>query len=206
MRRLPGRLFSPLGFVLVGLLFLLPFVTASCTASPGTFNFSYSGVALATGHRPTIDPRLYRLASSQDSRQTPTQVDTEVWRVIHPLAAQWTLTAAFAIVVLGVLTMLIRRPRARVATGMCLALAGAAALLVAATLAERAVYRRFAVDTKALMTSGQDSAASYLSVGGGSGLWLAVGLLVVIFVGNGWHLARLYRPPSAAPAPAGGSP
>jgi hypothetical protein len=202
MRRVVGRLFSPLGFVLVGLLFLLPFVTASCTAQPGTFRFSYTGVDLVTGHRPVTDPRLYALAASGNPPQAPADVDTEVRHAIHPLAVQWTVAVAFAVVVLGVLTVLIGRPRVRVATGMCMALVGAVVLLVAAFIAEQAVYRRFAADTKPLVNSAPEL---YLSVHGDSGFWFALGLLMTIFVGNGAHLALLSRPPRTAPAATGGS-
>lgn len=204
MHRVAGRLFSPLGFVIVGLFFTLPFVTASCTAQAGTFKFSYTGVDLATGRRPRTDPNLYVLASRGDSRQTPAEVDAQIRQALHPLATQWTVTVTFVIVALGVLAVLIPRPRVRAATGMFLALAGAAVLMVAALVAEQSVYRRFAADTKSVMAP--ESPGSYLRVNGDTGLWLAVGLLMVIFVTDGWHLARLSRPPKAQPEPAGEQP
>lgn len=188
MRALLNRLLSPAGFVLVGLLFLLPFATASC----GAFAFTYTGVDLAAGNRPAPDPRLVALA--RDRGTSPTELNAELRRSLHPVSAQWPVTLAIGIVVVGVLTtVLVRRAGVRAAAAMCVALAAAVALLAAEIVASDAVYQRFAADAVPVMGTDADD---FVAVDGAYGFWLALGVLVVLFVGNGAYLIRLARPPT----------
>jgi len=193
-----GRLIGPTGFVLVGLTFLLPFATVSCTAQNKQLDYAYTGVDLVVKRRPAVDPKTY--AYAQADGLGPRDLDTQFRHTVHQIAVQWPVVAAFGVVLLGVLCVLIGRSRVR--TGLCMtwAITGAVALIAADYLAERAIYRRFAVDTKALMAPAP--ASSYLAVRPGYGFWLALGLLMLLFVGEGLHLARLVRPP-APPPPTG---
>ncbi|WP_460392126.1 hypothetical protein [Actinophytocola sediminis] len=187
------RLWSPAGFVLVLLLFLLPFVGVSCSADGvGSMEAEFTGFDLVTGGEPTFDttsPIADMVASDQAEMPSTGVVVPAVFALI--------------LVVAGAGAALVARPRTR-------ALAGAAAAALAAVLL--AVIQLFAESS--LVNSIVDSSAviaqstpidlapvvdeTYLAdaVSARIGFWFCLGLLVLIAAGNLLAAARSRAPSS----------
>src|SRR5262245_29569108 len=114
-RTLLSRLLSPTGFVLILLLFGLPFLAASCEAPQGDFEFSatYTGVDLVVGGHPD-------LVSSVD--------DASERRFDLPFPVQPLAVVALVAIVAGAGSVLLKERLFRHATGLGLAVLAAGTL------------------------------------------------------------------------------
>lgn len=191
MHPLIRRLLSPAGFVLVGLLFLLPFVTASCGGGSVAVTESFTGIDLATHQRPEIDPLLqseinagYRVHAAD----TPGATDLP-----RPLPVEGTIVAALGAVLVGALTVLVRQPWRRAVTGV--AAAGVAGILLAGGTvhAKQTAYRQIPPDVAPLVGTSASSVPSGFTVYLDYGFWIVIGLLAALFVGNAVDLVLLGR-------------
>src|SRR6185295_7730742 len=114
-RTLIARLLSPTGFVLIVLLFGLPFLAASCEAPQGDFEFSatFTGVDLVVGGKPDL---VSSVADASEKR-------FDVPFPMQPLAI-----AALVAIVAGAGSVLLRERLLRHATGLGLAVLAAGTL------------------------------------------------------------------------------
>jgi hypothetical protein len=188
-RTLLSRLLSPTGFVLIVLLFGLPFVAASCEAPQGDFEFSatFTGVDLVAGGRPD-------LVSSVD--------DASEQRFDVPIPVQPLAIIALVAILAGAGSALLRHRQIRHAAGLGLA------VLAAGTLAGAEVqalgdlvdtYRPIVTDVVNAQISGTEFVHSRV------GFWLAFYALVALAVGHAVALLRAWRA-AAASAPAAEEP
>jgi hypothetical protein len=178
------RLLSPLGFALVGLCFLLPFVVAGTGDDGGRVALEWRGGLLAVGGTPTQHTEL--LLWDQRRRAYVMQdVSDEVGEQRLPpwsrVPAQPAVMAAVVLVVAGVLAGVPATAAARAAMAGAAGSGAAGALAVGQWLA----FRRIAPDAKAV-----DWVATI-----GYGWWLAIGLAVALALANAvaWYFLRAGR-------------
>lgn len=187
-----GRLFSPAGLVLAGLLFLAPFLAVSCDA-PGGYGraapggtTTYTGWDLATGGTPDVSADHLRPAGQRRDDVLPPQ----------PLAG-----AVLVLVVIGVLvTVGVGRARTRRGVVAVIAAIGALFLLVNQATARVLIEERLREQITAPLPAGKQVGDFVQDQGGFAFALLA---LVLVALGNvaGWlRLVRVPRP-DAAPAP-----
>lgn len=189
-----GRLLSPAGLVLAGLLFLAPFLTVSCDA-PGGYGraapggtTTYTGWDLATGGTPDV---------TADKLLPPEQRRDDV------LAPQPLAAVVLVLVVIGVL-IAVGVDRARTRRGVLAALAAIAALflLVNQATVRVLVEERLREQITGPLPDGK-TVGDFVSDQGGFAFSLLA--LVLVALGNlaGW--VRLVRGPAARDAarPAG---
>jgi hypothetical protein len=177
--RRSGRWVSFSGFVLVAILFLLPFVTVSC-AAPGGYGraaagatTNYSGVDLAVGGSPAVDG-LLRPPAERHTDELPVQ----------PIA-----TLALLVVIAGaVVVALVRAVRARRLSAAGTALAAAVLVGSAVASAQALVEARLREQLTVEMPAGK-TAADF--VGTGTGAWLCMVVLALLGGANlfGWWRA-----------------
>jgi hypothetical protein len=191
MHPLTRKLLSPAGFVLVGLLFLLPFVTASCDSRDVPLSESFTGVNLGTHQPPQVDPVLRAEANIELTGTAAGRAGTV--RLPRPVPVEWTVVAAFGAVVIGALTALARRPWTRAVSGV--AAAGVAGILLTggAIHAREVIYHQVPVDVAPLAADVTSGSVVGFQVYLDYGFWLVIGVLAVLVAGNATHLVRLAR-------------
>jgi hypothetical protein len=192
LRRLP----SPVGFLLVAVCFLLPFVTLSCGSAqtPVEGRLTYTGVDLATGHVGTIT--LKSTPAAGDSTNSITFGSD----VARPAPVQPFLIVAMVLTALGILTSLVPLAWWRALSG------GAAAVLALIFLAGGQVNGMSAAREQArqdgvLLYGSSDSTGLVTATHIGYGFWLAVALLGALAVGSAVALIVHSRQKPADPAP-----
>jgi hypothetical protein len=183
--RRSGRWVSMSGFILVGLFFLLPFVTVSC-AAPGGYGraaagatTTYTGVDLAVGSGPSVDGRL-RPAAERRPDGLPAQ----------PVALVALATVAAGAVVIASVRAVRPRRLSAAAVAFFAAVLVLAVVAGARSLVEARLREQLAVEMPAGKT-----AADF--VGTGTGAALALAVLGMLGAANlfGWWRSR--RPDAA---------
>lgn len=196
MGPLVRRLLSPTGFVLVAGCFLLPFATASCGTDTEPIAGTFTGADLVTGHLPT---REFVISVSENYRKhgdTPPQDLIErIAASVRPIGWQPLLAAALLFALLGAAAGLMRRPWFRTLFATVAALVAGVLLAAGETVAKSAIYDRIGTDLRA-MTNNQP-VRSFLTVRTSGGVWLALVLLLVLFLGNAAVLIRSWPRPDA---------
>ncbi len=192
------KLWSPAGFVLVGICFLFPFFAASCSVpdedKTHDFSITYSGLDFVVGgHGDQVAPSelqrgVFATAGLVNDTATPSS------DVLDPMTPQLPAIVAVVLVALGVLTVVIRRQEVRAAVSAALAFAAGVSLY----LAFLAVKEDF---DDALVPSLTDKGIAAFSTQPQWGLWTAWGLLLVLMVSNvdAWVRAR-FKPRPVTPA------
>ena len=197
-----GRLASPTGFLLVGLCFVLPFLTVSCdTQADGQRvrgSLSYTGADFVVGGR--VD--LYYEAEARDERGVQRIEETDLKQSpigggpVEPIPVQPLAVATVALLGAGVLAGLLRPSGLRRLTAGALALVAAVLLVGGSLRATDQMAAQLAPLTGEAIGKNRDLIAF------GSGFWSAVGLLLLLGVGN--IAASLRTPaPHGRPSPAG---
>jgi hypothetical protein len=185
------RALSPLGFVLVGLCFLLPFVTIGHASETERVAATWHGTDLTVGGKARLhleellwDERLQRYTMQDVSAELAPML--RAW-VGDPLfvPSQPAFIGAALLVLLGVLAGVLAGAWSRAVTACAAGLAGAGMLAVGEWLALLRVDRFLTSDAA-------HAAATY-------GFWLAVGLLALLWAGNAVAAYRLRRRAGAAP-------
>ncbi len=181
MSPLLSRLLSPAGFVLVGLLFLLPFVGVSCSAPEiGSVDASYSGFDLVTGGDPA-----YEVDSPIADQAAPPGLEMPTPGVT-PLAV-----AVLVLLLVGVGCALLARPTVRLAVAGGVAALAAVLLVVTEvvarsglvdSIAEAAVVVRQSTSQNLDPVTGKDFLAGVVGIR--FGFWVTLGALVVLSAGN----------------------
>ncbi len=173
MLRRVARWLTPTGFVLAALCFTMAFAVVSCDA-PGGYGRSapggtttYTGLDLATGGAPTVDPAHLRPA---EQRQ-PDRLDPQ------PLAL-----AALMLLVLGAIVAAVVRDTwaRRAAMAVIAALAGVFLVANQGTT-EALLEARLQAQPAVPMPAGR-TATDYVHTGNGFGLALL--LTIALFLGN----------------------
>ncbi|MBB5872359.1 hypothetical protein F4553_005793 [Allocatelliglobosispora scoriae] len=181
------RLLSPTGFVLIGLCFLLPFVTASCSAGPETgapvgesveISGTYTGTDLLLGGAPDM-----RYPDTRVQGETKEIVDDDATSspmngAIDPLPAQKGAAVTVGLLVLGLIAGVLPWARLRHR------LTALAALLAALALVLTEVRAASLIEETALRSVGAAPGDSGIDMIFRYGFWLALGLLIVVAVGN----------------------
>jgi len=191
-RTLLSRLLSPTGFVLILLLFGLPFLAASCEAPQGDFEFSatFTGVDLVVGGQPD-------LVSSVD--------DVNEQRFDVPIPVQPLAIIAVVAIVVGAGAALLRERLFRHAAGLGLAVLAAGTLAGAEIQALNDLvdkYRPIVTDLVDAQIAGTEYVHTQI------GFWLAFYALVALAIGHAVALLVAWRataepvPAAEAPAPA----
>jgi hypothetical protein len=186
-RTLLGRLFSPAGFALVLLFFLLPFVTVSCGTDADKVDATFTGVDMAVGGMPDVKSAETDAAAAQELGQlVMAEIDLE------PLALL-AACAVFAGIVVGVLRR--RRIRHASAAGAAVLAAG---LLIGALARVPSHVSKFLGDVSGNepLPDGLTTSTHFLY-----GAWLAIIGLVGLAAGNAiafWR-ARAEQPAPASP-------
>jgi hypothetical protein len=182
MLGLLARLASPAGFVLVGLCFLLPFLTVSCSIDEPheriRGSLSYSGTDLVGGGRPDLHLRIDQF-SVGTSRIDETDMRREPFqrRPVDPIAVQPFAVATVVLLAAGALAGLLRPASLRRVTAGGTALVAAVLLVGALLLARNAAARQLA-PLVGTVAQARDK------IGLGAGAVLALGVLLVLGVGN----------------------
>jgi len=176
-RTLAARLFSPTGFVLVLLTFLLPFLAVACQAggSDGrTFSFSatFTGVDLVVGGTPTV-------TSSIDNGN--------VDEASEPIDAQPLAIAAVIVLVAGIAVAFIRRPIVRLAAGAGTGIIGAAMIFAAEFQARSTLVDLVRASVEDVNVNAEDFVRTRY------GFWLALILALGVALGNAVALTRALR-------------
>lgn len=200
MHPLIRRLLSPAGFVLVGLLFLLPFVTASCGDGTVAVTESYTGIDLGAHRSPQIDPLLQSELDLGAGRSPVVPATGTAPGVPRPVPVEGAVAAAFGAVLVGVLTALLRRPWSRALTGV--AAAGVAGILLTGGVlhARKVVLAQVSVDAAPLLGTPAAGPPSGITAYLDYGFWVVIGALAVLLAGNVASLVRISRQPAGDPA------
>jgi hypothetical protein len=177
-----GRLASPAGLLLAGLCFALPFLTVSCSGEDGGRSFrgslSYTGGDLVVGGRvdlqyETRDERGVRRVEVTNLERSPVGGSP-----VEPIPVEPFAVAGVALLGVGMLAGLLRPAGLRrLVTGTAVLVA--AILLVGATLRSR---NRMGEQIAPLLSDTKTRDTDMIDFG--YGLWLALGLLLVVAVGN----------------------
>lgn len=211
MRRIVGRLFSPAGFLLVLLFFLLPFASVSCEVFGAEIGADYTGLDMATNGEPdaTIPEGFDGLGADAAKDEREMREDAP------PTDVQpWTILAA-AVVAAGLLTALIAAARARMIAAASIAGLGVVLLIVNQIIAHQHLYDRlWAERPKAGAEDffGFEITPDLINqmVKIGIGFWLAVVVLAMVVLGNVGGLTydkwQRFLPARAAEAPTAASP
>jgi hypothetical protein len=181
---LAGRLLSPAGFGLVLILFLLPFVSVSCSVQSTTVESTFTGIDLVTGGTPDLTgPGVNEEFVQEVDALFADELDTDVWALLSAV-----------LVMFGMIAALLRDRLARF--GVSAALAVLAALLVAV-----AVFRTPGrADAIRQVFSDQDTPVT-VTVRPAYGFWLALATLAVLAVGSVVALIRELRNPTPVEEP-----
>ena len=190
MFRRVARGLTPTGFVLAALCFFMAFAVVSCDA-PGGYGRSapggqtvYTGIDLAVGGAPQVDPKHLR----PPAEQQPDKLDPQ------PLAI-----AAFMLLIVGAIVTVVRDTWVRRAASAVIA--ALAAILLAANqgTVEALLSAKLQAQLAVQMPAGK-TADDFVQTGNGFGL--AALLTIAVFFGNliGWWRAHraISRPPPAA--------
>jgi hypothetical protein len=188
-RTLVSRLLSPTGFVLIVILFGLPFLAASCEAPQGDFEFSatFTGIDLVVGGDPD-------LVSSVD--------DASEQRFDVPIPVQPLAIIALIAIFAGAGSALLRERLFRHAAGLGLA------VLAAGTLAGAEIqalgdlvdkYRPIVTDLVDAQIAGTEYVHTRV------GFWVAFYGLVALAIGHAVALLLAWRA-HTEPAPAAEDP
>jgi hypothetical protein len=188
-RTLLSRLLSPTGFVLIVLLFGLPFVAASCEAPQRDFDFSatFTGVDLVVGGHPDL------VSSVEDASEQRFDV---------PIPVQPLAIIALVAILAGAGSALLRQRQLRHAAGLGLAVLAAGTLATAEVQALGDLldtYRPIAADLLNAEITGSEFVHSR------AGFWLAFYALVALAIGHAVALLRAWRA-AAGSAPAAEEP
>jgi hypothetical protein len=205
-RALLRRLLSPGGFVLVACCFLLPFVTVSCSNTPGV-SATYTGKDLVVGGRADFAvPDEYRPQVESDFPPDQAAVPSPSEMLApytKPIERQPLAALVLLVVVIGVLAVAIGPPWPRTLVAGGAGLIGAVFLVGAEVVARRAAVARINADAGPLVGPTATSEPHIVTgVSNGSGFWLALLLLCLLAGGNLIHLVRLSRVPAIQPAEA----
>ena len=186
-----SRLLSPAGFVLVGLLFLFPFVGVSCsTPELGSLDASYTGFDLVTDGDPEFEvdsPVADQVAPAGHEAPTPG---------VPVLAG-----AVLVMLVAGVGCAFLSRPAVRPAAAGGAAMLAAVLLVVTELAAQSGLVDSVADGVRILQEStpqnldpvtGEDFLAGV--VGTRAGFWISLAALIVLAAGN-LFAARRSRSP-----------
>jgi hypothetical protein len=168
-----GRLLSPAGFALAGILFSLPFIAVSCEA-PGGFGRAtaggttvYRGFDLVTGAAPSVTPDHLRPIAQQQPDALPVQL---------------LAVAALVLIVAGlVTTMALRLPGPRRAVAGLIAALAALALSANQATVHTLLESRLREQLTEPMPEGR-TAADFVQNQGG--FWACVAVLGLLAAGN----------------------
>jgi hypothetical protein len=192
MFRRIARGLTPTGFVLAALCFFLAFAVVSCDA-PGGYGRSapggqtvYTGIDLAVGDAPQVDPEHLR----PPAEQQPDELDPQLLAI-----------AALMLLLVGAVVTVVRDAWVRRAASAVIA--ALAAILLAANqgTTEALLAAKLQAQLSVPMPAGK-TADDFVQTGNGFGL--AALLTVAVFLGNliGWWRAHraVNRPPPAVAA------
>lgn len=185
-----SRLLSPAGFVLVLLLFLLPFAGISCsTQDIGSMEADVTGFDLVTNGDPTFEtdsPIADQVAS--DQAEMPT---TDVSALAIPV---------LALIVAGIGCAVLARPRTRMLAAGAVAALAAALLVVTQLVAESNLVSNIVDNARILQATVPNDLSpvaneTFLAdaVGPRIGFWLSLAALVLLAAGNLVAMARAPR-------------
>jgi hypothetical protein len=188
-RTLLSRLLSPTGFVLIVLLFGLPFLAASCEAPQGDFEFSatFTGADLVVGGHPD-------LVSSLDD-------PADVRRFDVPFPVQPLAVVALVAIVAGAGSALLKERLLRHAAGLGLAVLAAGTLAGAEISAVNDLVAHYGPIVDDLVNA-PIAGAEYVHTR--VGFWLAFYGLVALAIGHAMALLLAWRSsitPAAAAEP-----
>jgi len=174
---LAGRLWSPAGFGLIFIFFLLPFLTVSCGDGNGRIDSTFNGVDVVVGGAPAVvGPDVTADSAPQ---LIAVFADRLVWQ---PLAALAVLA-----VLAGIGVGFIRTPLVQHGTSVALAGLAAALLVLEVRLVPGQV-------TAALATVSDDGTKLTAPLGWGVhlryGFWLIVGGLILLAAAHASALVR----------------
>ena len=186
-RTLIGRLLSPAGFGLVLLLFLLPFLSVSCSTDGGDVVATFSGVDMLIGGEPDLVAPTSD-AEAQEAQRTIVAVFHDSLDA-EPLAILAALAVLFAMA-----TTLIGERLARHAIGAGLA-------VVAAALLGGAYVRATGHVGDAIRAISEPPDTLAYSVAPRYGFWVCVGLLLALAAGHLAAMVRAWKGPADAPRP-----
>lgn len=169
-----NRLLSPAGFVLVGLLSVLPFFTVTFVYGPDAFTIAFDGTDLLTGGAPTV-VRPEGLAVPSPFLE------------VYAIDRQPLAIAALVVLVASLFTGLIRERLTRHATTIGLAVLIGALLFGAYIGATRAVDERLLERANSL----DGPVGPHVHVPW-IGFWLMIGTLNLLVIGHAMALARAW--------------
>jgi hypothetical protein len=186
-----SRLWSPVGLLLAGLLFALPFLTVSCTG-PGpagrtgtSLTYTFQGTDLLTGGHADLtwrqdrDGRSERVLAADDYRSSGGNGQPPGL----PIDAQPFAIVAVVLLLAGVAAALAPIRELRALGAGAAALLAATALVLSETQAYRALVGDAARYAPAYGTTGAGGAAQD-AVRTAYGFWLALGVLAAVAVTN----------------------
>jgi hypothetical protein len=196
-----SRLLSPAGFVAVGLLFFLPFLTVACgNGAEPAITTVFAGTDLLLGG----DPDVVLSPEASLGEEPTSEGEEHVLFVlkqhlgIESFDRQPFAIAAAAVLALGLLTMLIRERLARHASAIGVAVLAGALLVAAYLRAAGAIDDGMVVLGEAAGTPLAHTTAPAV------GFWLMIGTLNLLVIGHAMALARAWPGGHAtADAPAG---
>jgi hypothetical protein len=183
-RTLVSRLLSPTGFVLILLLFGLPFIAASCEAPQGDFTFSatFTGVDLVVGGEPDL------VSSVEDANEQRFDV---------PIPVQPLAIIAVVAILAGAGSALLRERLLRHAAGLGLAVLAAGTLAAAEIQAMADLVEEYGPIVNDLVKA-EVAATEYMHIK--PGFWFAFYALVALAVAHAVALLFSWRTVPAAAA------
>lgn len=215
-RSLAQRLLSPAGFLAVGLFFLLPFVTVSCTghsdavADVYTGDAAYSGKALVAGDRAALSlSDEYAEEGRKSGEPPPDPKNLEaIEQYLTPIDRQPFLWMALGLAIAGIVATAWPRSWYRALWGVALAGVCAVFLIGGEVLALRAAADRVNADAEPYFGAPHagvtdvdaEPVLSAPTVGVAHiayGFWLALASLVVLLAAHLVDLVRQSRRPPA---------
>ena len=177
-----GRLASPAGLLLAGLCFALPFLTVSCSGEEGGHPFrgslSYTGGDLVVGGRVDLQ---YETRDEREVRRldvTNLERDPVSGGPVEPIPVEPFAVAGAALLGVGVLAGLLRR------AGLRRLAAGTSVLVAAILLVGGTLRSRSRMGEQIAPLIGDTKTRDTEMINFGYGLWLMLGLLLVVAVGN----------------------